>query len=203
MAISRLSASQPRAAASGPALALVRDDCDCVERVPSGDVAAFEQLFVQYYEPLVGFAYVYVKSKAVAEEIVQDVMVRIWERGAAWQVEGSVASYLYRAVRNGVLNHGRAERRARKALTGGELALAGPRWAPHADDRAETAELLDQLRAALDTLPEGCRQVYLLSRQHGLCYREIAGALGISVKGVETQIGRALKRLKERLSDCL
>ncbi len=192
-----------RAADPGFALELVRDERDWVERIRVGDAVAFEELFGRYYEPLVGFAYGYVQSKAVAEEIVQDVMFRVWERRAAWSVDGSVASYLYRAVRNGSLNHGRTERRARRAFEGGGLALSGPRWAPRADDRVETAELVDRLRTTVAALPDGCRQVYLLNRQHGLSYAEIAAVLGISVKGVETQIGRALKRLKEQLADCV
>lgn len=140
------------------------------------------------------------RSRAIAEELVQDVMLELWKRRELLADESSPQAYLFQAMRNRALNHIRHERVARQ----GE---------PHAtrsgvvDSTAHSLVVEDEisvaLRRAVDGLPNRCREVFELSRTHGLRYSEIASVLGISVKTVEAQMGKALRTLREELAPWL
>ncbi|MFL5579389.1 MAG: RNA polymerase sigma-70 factor [Gemmatimonadaceae bacterium] len=166
------------------------------ERLRAGDRAAVEELFRDHYAALVGFADGYVRSGAVAEEIVQDVFLNLWRGRDRLAGEGTLRAYLFQAVRNRALNHLRHARHVARH------AAAAPRddSAPALGDALLVeAELAAAVRAAVDALPERCREVFLLSRGHNLSYVEIARTLEISVKTVETQMGRALKAIRRAL----
>jgi RNA polymerase sigma-70 factor, ECF subfamily len=165
-----------------------------------GEAAAFDAMFREYYAALVQSANTIVRDPGTAEEIVQEVMFRVWQGRQTLPVEESLRGYLYRATRNRALNHVRHERlRARKAPL-----LADPEEAaPSAPGQLAEAELEAALRSALDALPPRCREVFELSRLHHLRYAEIASTLGISVKTVEAQMGKALRLLRERLAPYL
>lgn len=176
------------------------DERALLERIRRGDEAAFETVFRAHYPPLVGLAEGMLRSRAVAEEVVQDVMLELWRRREALPVEESLRGYLFRATRNRALNHLRHSRVERR----GEPHVAGE----GVDRPAAPAVLVEEeidiaLRAAVSDLPDRCREIFELSRVHGLRYAEIAGALGISVKTVEAQMGKALRILRERLAPWL
>jgi RNA polymerase sigma-70 factor (ECF subfamily) len=174
---------------------------DLVARVRAGDASAFETLFRAHYGPLCGFAERYVGSGAVAEELVQDLFTDLWARRAAWAPQTSVRAYLFAAVRNRALN-----RRKRDALERDWTARESTaevhtlHQTPLAADSAmERDELLARLEAAIESLPERCRLVMRLRWREGLGYAEIAHIMGISTKGVENQLARGLKALRELL----
>ncbi|MCA2988988.1 RNA polymerase sigma-70 factor [Gemmatimonas sp.] len=174
---------------------------DCVARVRAGDLEAFEALFRAMHAPLLAFGTRYVGDAARAEELVQDVFFTLWERRAEWIVTGSVPAYLFSAVRSRALNV-----RRRDAVE--------QRWAddeahehvralhpapPRADTMLETMEARARLETAMAALPPRLAQVMLMRWYGGLSYAEIANTLGISVKGVENQLGRGLKALRAAL----
>jgi len=141
-----------------------------------------------------------VRERAVAEEVAQEVMLELWRRRETLQVEQSFRAYLLRSTRNRALNHVRHQRVvAREAAS----AAIDPPTAPSAEDQMLGTELEWAVRAAIDGLPERCRAVFQLSRDHGLKYAEIAVALDISVKTVEKRMGQALAELRERLDEWL
>ena len=173
------------------------DDRELLERIRQGDDAAFDSVFRAHYPPLVGMAEGMVRSRAVAEEIVQDVMLALWRRRDALPIEESLKAYLFRATRNRALNHLRHARVERE----GEPYATGPTMkAPAAPSLLVEEEIDVAVRGAIGELPERCREVFELSRVHGLRYAEIASALGISVKTVEAQMGKALRILRDRLA---
>ncbi|MEP6765124.1 MAG: RNA polymerase sigma-70 factor [Gemmatimonadaceae bacterium] len=169
-------------------------------RVREGDEAAFEQIFRTYYSRLVSFACAKLDSQAVAEEMVQEVLLQIWSRREQWIVEQSLAAYLFRAVRNRVLNARRSIRLevSYAAAASREIEIETPE---SCDDRLRDAEIGAALAHALALLPERPRQVFVLSRRQGLSYAEIAEVLGIAVKTVEMHMGRALAQLRVSLSE--
>jgi RNA polymerase sigma-70 factor (ECF subfamily) len=173
---------------------------ELLERIRHGDEDAFDALFRTHYGSLVGMAEGMLRSRAIAEEVVQDVMLELWRRRQSLQIEESLRAYLFRATRNRALNHlrhGRVERMGEPHAVG---AIAAPATAP----AALVEEEIDiALREAVAVLPDRCREVFELSRVHGLRYSEIAGTLGISVKTVEAQMGKALRTLRERLAPWL
>jgi RNA polymerase sigma-70 factor (ECF subfamily) len=176
------------------------DERELLGRIRQGDEDAFDAIFRAHYPPLVGMAEGMLRSRAVAEEIVQDVMLELWRRRQALPVEESLRAYLFRATRNRALNHLRHRRVERL----GEPHAAGAAVDPPRAPAALVEEEIDAaLREAVADLPDRCREVFELSRVHGLRYAEIAGALGISVKTVEAQMGKALRLLRERLAPWL
>ncbi len=170
------------------------------QRLRDGDSAAFEEIFRRSYAALVGSAERIVRSRAQAEEIVQDVMLELWRRRETLAPHGSPQAYLFQSVRNRALNevrHQRVERRSEPHLS---LELA--RHA-NADSGVVEEEIEAALHDAIVSLPPKCRQVFEMSRVRGLRYAEIAQIMGVSVKAVEAHMGRALRTMRERLAPWL
>ena len=171
-------------------------DRDLVERLREGDEQAFDAIFRSYYPPLVGLAERMLRQRAVAEEIGQEVMLELWKRRESLSFDVSLRAYLFQSVRNRALNQIRHEKVARAAQPyAAQEASVAPR--PHAELVQEEIDVA--LRAGIAELPERCREVFELSRVQGLKYAEIAATMGISVKTVEVQMGKALRLLRERL----
>ncbi len=179
------------------------DDSTWADKLQGGDQAAFEELFRRYYPDLVAFATRLTGAKDVAEEIVQDVFLSMWrhrERGDA--TPDSISAYLFGAVRKtatSYLRHAHVEKRWRDRMGSGEdIAMITP--SPAADSQTRFNEVVVAARVAINELPPRCRQAFLLRRQHGLSYAEIAQVMGIAEKTVEVQIGAALRTLRARLA---
>ena len=173
------------------------DHAQSAERVRHGDRSAFEILFRAYSVPLCAFALRYVKMPEVAEEIVQDIFLKIWVNRENWRPR-NVKSYLYGAVRNKALDH-LAHQKVVQEWKGNayhalETATSTPQHA------LQYEELAAAIHEGIECLPERTRLVFILSRQHGLRYKEIASALGISVKTVEAQMSRAFRLLQTHLT---
>jgi RNA polymerase sigma-70 factor (ECF subfamily) len=169
-----------------------------VERLRSGDREAFEVVFRAYYARLADYANGLVRSRDTAEDVVQEVFVALWTQRDRLTSPDNLVGYLYRSVRNRSLN----QIRHRRMVTDWQARQAAEevRSAPAADREAENAEIVEAVRQAVRTLSPRCREVFELSRDRGLTYPEIAAALGISIKTVETLMGRALKGVRERLA---
>ncbi len=172
-----------------------------VHAIRHGDVGSFEELFSACYAPLCSFAARYVHDGFVAEEIVQGLFCKIWERRERLDDSGSIRAYLYRAVRNEALKHRQRVEPRRQSLEPVTSHYADP--SPDPEDDLSCLEFEKALERVLAELPERRRTVFDLSRTHGLTYREIAEMLGISIKTVETQMSRTLRHLERRLADFL
>ena len=175
-------------------------DSELLERLRRGDTSAFDTIFRTWYGPLVGTAERMLRDRAVAEELVQDVMLELWRRRETLAADGSAQAYLFQATRNRVLNHLRhlrIEQRSEPEIRG----ESSP--SPRADSALVHEELDVAVQKAVQALPDRCREVFELSRVHGLKYAEIAKTLGISVKTVEAQMGKALRHLRYRLAQWL
>lgn len=174
-----------------------RQDKQWAERIQDGDRQAFRALFRRYAEPLCTFAEQYTKSPEIAEELVQDLFLKIWKDRTRWSPTTSVKSYLYAAARNLALDYLKHER---VVETWKQEALRNGRSSPRTPDESlRRKELGQDVREAVDELPERRKYVFKLSRQHGLTYREIATVLDISIKTVETHMRRAFRFLREQL----
>lgn len=174
-------------------------DAELARRMRLGDEKALEAIFRTHYAGLVGFVRRYVKGTEIAEELVQDLFLKIWSRRGSLGEIDSVKTYLYRAARNTALNHLR-RRKLEHEWVEKEQAVVSEDPGHEGDESLSESELATAVRAAVDKLPPRCREVFLLSRDGGLTYGEIATSLGISIKTVETQMGRALKALRASLA---
>jgi RNA polymerase sigma-70 factor, ECF subfamily len=165
------------------------------------DEAAFEQVFKTHFKNLHGYACAMLKDEDEAEEMVQQVFFKLWDRSDRLSLTGSVSPYLYRAVHNECLNYLKHQ----KVKTNHQLHVAHrmKQETESIGGKLMTKELENRYKAALNELPEQCRTIFQLSRFEDLKYREIADRLGISVKTVENQMGKALKVLRLKLAEFL
>lgn len=173
---------------------------DLLERLRQGDEAAFDSIFREWYPSLVRSAESIVRSRAVAEEVVQDVMLELWRRRESLAKDSSPQAYLFQSTRNRALNHIRHERVEQKSEP--EL-IRQTEMSASAHSQLVEEEIEAALKTAVSELPDRCREVFELSRTHGLKYAEIATTLGISVKTVEAQMGKALRTLRVKLAPWL
>ena len=191
--------TKPHATLTAHNMGLVASDMltpELVEQVRAGDRGAFERLFRMWYSRLADYAFRVSGSRDGAEDVVQDVLIAVWHRREAIPDASKLPAYLHRAVRNRALNQIRDLSTADRAAT--ELG-AESREAPHADADVLERELSDAIGSALAELPPRTREIFQLSREQGLTYQQIAETLEISVKTVETLMGRGLRVLREKL----
>lgn len=169
--------------------------------VCTGDEAAFESLFRAYAGPLHAFAYSYVGSQTVAQEIVQDLFARMWERRETLEVPRSVYAYLFSATRNRAISHLRSQR-AEQAFLARALQAEGTRRLPSSAPQEQDLEaqtLEEALDRAVLELPPRCREVFALIRGQQLSHAQVAEVLRISPKTVQIHMGRALALLRQKL----
>lgn len=175
------------------------DDERLFESFQRGDKKAFNTFFLRYYPILCAYATQFVGMND-AEEIIQDMMVGIWERRKEMVVDSSLNGYLFRAVRNKCFNHIEKIRIHEQV----HFIIAGSMQLQFEDpDFYIVEELTQKIEEALGRLPEKYRQAFVMNRIEGKTYNEIASELGISSKTVDYRIQQALKSLRIELRDYL
>lgn len=172
-------------------------DSSATEKIRDGDHDAFAAIFRALYPNLCAAVSRRVGSRETAEELVQEVFLRVWQHRSSLDPTKSITSYLYRAAKNQALNH--IKHREIASRSRDLLVLDLHERQERTGDSAQFEEVASAAAEAIDHLPARCREIFLLSRHAELTYGEIARLLGISVKTVETQMGRALKTLRTRL----
>jgi RNA polymerase sigma-70 factor (ECF subfamily) len=180
-------------------------DQQLIEGIRAGNIEAFEELYRLYYVYLCLIAEHITGNPSDAEEIVSDVFVKMWNNRSVIRIDTSVRGYLIRAVRNTSFNYLEREHPPRK-LSGPLSDLDYKLLAWDSDyplGQLYSEEVRNLLEKGINELPEACREIFLLSRNDNLKYREIAGKLGVSVNTVKTQLKIALSRLKDNLKDYL
>ena len=168
-----------------------------VHRLRSKDKSAFSVVFNDHFNALVNYASKFLDDREDAEEIVQDVFVKFWDKCSELDPESSVKSYLYRSVHNTCLNiikHQKVKDVYRQHVINhmertSEITVEAP----------DPDKIRSEIISEIDKLPPRCSEIFKLSRLEGLKYQEIADHLEISVKTVEVQMGKALRILREKL----
>lgn len=169
--------------------------------VAEGDHRAFNELFTSYYHTLCTYALRVVKYPEIAEEVVADVFVKLWKNRGRIEVHASFSAYIYRAVRNQALDYLKMHlHRVREQESLENVAWQSVCADYHSpEEELVFNELYEEVEQQVNELPKQCQLIFRLSREEGLRYREIADQLNISIKTVETQMGRALKVLRNRV----
>jgi len=171
-------------------------DEELVVQLRQGDERAFAAVFTRYHVELFRLALRYVRLPALAEDIVQDVLLYLWERRRELVITTSLKSYLLAAVKHRALDYLKSQyaRQVYESDLPEDLPAAA-----RADAPLQEKQLVAAIQQAIAALPEKCRLIYTLSRSAELSYQEIASQLGLSVKTVEAQMGIALRKLRGRL----
>ncbi|MBO9729741.1 MAG: RNA polymerase sigma-70 factor [Chitinophaga sp.] len=155
---------------------------------------AFADIYERYWQPLLAIAYAHSRNKTVAEEIVQEVFISLWNRRKDLHID-NISAYLATAVRLSVFKqYVRQKRRTEIAVQAADPAVAI--WE---EEKIHTRFLQQQINGIVETLPEKCRLVFKLSRTDGLTIPEIASRIGISRKTAEAHLTKALKELRLKL----
>lgn len=165
-------------------LAAIRDD----------DYAAYNKLFVRYYNRLCCYVYRALENKEDTEDVVQELFLTLWSSRRKIVTGENVSGYLYTMARNQALNHIRKQTNHETTQENREEQL------PYYEENAlETEEFRIALYGCINRLPDRCREVLLLHRVKGMKQKEIADKLSISVKTIKNQIWASLQRLKRCL----
>lgn len=153
--------------------------------------ADFGALFDLHYEELCRVVFPIIQDESVAEDIVQDVFVKLWERRAEVSVSTSFKGYLYKSVIYKSFDHLRKVKNASKLAN--ELKLFGVKYSNNADERIRENEVKVAIARGMSLMSDHMKIIFQLSRFSGLKNREIAEELNISIKTVESNMGKALK----------
>lgn len=169
------------------------------ESLQRGNKRAFDAFFLRYYPVLCAYASQFV-GMTDAEEIIQDMMVGIWEHRKDIVVGSSLNGYLFRAVKNRCINHLHKIRLHEQVHS-----FIASNWQSQFEDPDFyiVEELTGKIEEALAKLPETYREAFVLNRIDGKTYQEIAAALGVSAKTIDYRIQQALKILRVELRDYL
>ncbi len=162
-------------------------------KIQEKDVATFERYYKVQYKSFFLMACKYLKDSAQAAEIVNDVFMKIWEDGVTIRVDSSLKSYIYKAIINRCIN----VLNKNKRILSYQTDLNNLQDESYELRQIEENELMIKLYAAIEQLPDKCRQVFEMSRFEELKQQEIAEKLGISIKTVKNHITIALKQLSK------
>lgn len=188
------------------------DDEELLRRFNAGDAAAFEVLLQRYRRPLYNFIFRSVRDREQAEDLLQDVFLRVVQRSAEFKGESKFGTWLYTIARNLCIDTSRKMvfRRHRSldapARAGGEE--DGPAMVdrvssggPGVDRDAISGRLQNEIAAAVEALPDEQREVFLMREVSNLPFKEIAAIVGVPENTVKSRMRYALERLQEALSE--
>lgn len=175
-------------------------DAEILAGLRRGETSAFDAIFRDWYSRLVLIADRIVGERQVAEDLAQEVFLELWRRRETLALETTVHAYLLQSVRNRSLNHLRHVQVRRRSVP--DVVEMSGNSTP-ADAETVAGELAVAIEKAMQSLTPRCREVFQLSREKGLKYAEIATQLGVSVKAVEAQMGKALRTMREQLAPWL
>jgi RNA polymerase sigma factor (sigma-70 family) len=176
-------------------------DSELLPLLSKGDEKAFTEIYNRYWEKLLFIGSIKLRSLAVAEELVQDIFLDLWNRRAELNITGSLENYLAVSMKYKVINAQVRLMRTRKHLN-----EAGPATHLHRNTTEEWVqfqELQQRLSALVSKLPERCRLTYELKNDVGLSQKQIADKLNISEKAVEANLARAMKALRSAINQLL
>lgn len=160
------------------------------------DIATFRKYYDLYYDQLCHFLNFYTQDITIIEDVLQEVYLKLWENRDEIEIQ-YIKTYLFHAAKNRVLNHLRDEQNRHYLL---ENWFNQQKQEKQGKECYDIEQFTTLLYKAIDQLPEKCREIFILSRQEKLTYKQIAEKLNISVKTVEAQMGIALKRIRETLA---
>lgn len=160
---------------------------------------AYNVLFKRYYRPLYGYALKNVKEHTVAEELCMDVMLGLWKKKGALEIENDLKAYLYRSIKNAIYNHYRKKILSTVPLE--QVTEQASPVSPPADHELQHRELENMYQQKLNKLSPQRRKVYQLSREENMSYAEIAKDMDLSVNTVENYMVASLHFFRQQLKE--
>ena len=162
---------------------------------PTGE-AAFEQLFKMHFRGLHAYAITILKDEAMAEEIVQNVFFKVWEKRQLLEIETSPKAYLYKAVYHDCLNY--IKHKKVKSAHAMHVVRQSSEQVENASGKVLMGELKERIHTAMNELPEQCRTIFQMSRFEGLKYQEIADEMGLVGKNSGKPDGQSVEIIADQ-----
>ena len=176
-----------------------KNNNDLLQRLKNNDKSALKVIFQEHYPIVYRAIYRIVSDLGIAEDLAQDVFMRLWEKRHKIDIQGAIGAYIRRMAVNEALGYLRKNKKYKieeVADYHSPLTISG-------EDTYLDKELQAEVNKAIETLPPRCKAVFMLSRFEELSYKEISQKLEISPKTVENQISKALKTLRKALKGYL
>ena len=174
----------------------LQTDLQLILRIKNDDEQALKILFDKYFSALVQFSFRITHQKTIAEEVVADVFIELWKRRAYLDITHQVKAYLFMMVKNTSLNVGRNQK-PHISLSDAPDEFSAFSLSP--EEKFISDENLEDIGQLINVLSPSVRTVFLLNREEGFTYAEIAVILKLSVKTVESHMGKALKLMREAI----
>jgi RNA polymerase sigma-70 factor (ECF subfamily) len=178
-------------------------DTDLISRAAGGDPSAFQALVERHRSMVYRVAYQFAGNHHDAEDIAQEVFIKVYRSLDSFRQDAQVTSWMYRIVMNACIDHRRRQRPAIAAPFGEEAEqrmLNTPEDTPGPEDRAYAGELGQVLESEIGRLPNGQRIVFVMRHHQGMKLCEIAEALGLAEGTVKRQLHAAVHRLRQALT---
>lgn len=171
-----------------------------IGQIKLGDDAAFEELFFLTQPYIYRFLFRFNGNHEIAEDLTQETFIKFWQSRDKIDTSLSPVAYLYRIARNLSLNYSRDVKQTESFENKTDLLLA---FFKNPEKDYENSCLIDDFQKAIISLPNRCREIFILSRYHDMSYSEIADTLEIALQTVKNQMNKAIAILRKRLSDYL
>ena len=185
------------------------DDAQVMLRVKDGDDAGFEYLVTKFRRPMMAFMYRMAHNTSVAEELVQEVFLRVYRSRQTYNAEAKFSTWLYRIATNLAVNHARDTKYERPEMTvnldepdeetGSTIDL--PDHSMTAEQAILRHERMAAIRQHVQNLPERQRMAVLMHKYQGMDYRQIGEVLKLSESATKSLLFRAYEKLREKLKD--
>jgi RNA polymerase sigma-70 factor (family 1) len=173
-------------------------DEQLLELLKTDDEKAFETLYSRFWKPLYFSAFQILGDRDICKDIIQELFVDIWQRREYLEIKTSLKGYLFTAVKYRVFKE---IRNSSNNELFEDLDVKVSSWT--GDSKMLISEIEKIVNLTVSSLPEGCKQVYTLSRDHDLTHAEIGLQLGISTKTVANQLTKALRQIRNSLGQLL
>lgn len=173
----------------------IPDEKELLEKINRGDQGGLKGLFDLYYKPLCVFALNFIDSYEEAEDLIQDLFVKFWERSEDTEFQGSLRSYLFTSVRHNCIKLAKSKKRYQFDDIEYYEDLLEDKYTPGALEEEK-----ERLYAEIEKLPEQCRRVFEAVILKDMKYKDAAEHLDLSVNTVKTHLARAMKQLRSSLN---
>ncbi len=179
---------------------LKMDEQILLSKLKAGDVSAYEYLFEEYYDWLCNYIFQLGGNRSLSKDVVQEVILKLWEKRKQLAIKGSLKAYLFKACHNQFLMHIRKEKNRADLLDKVRWETIYDSYFEQKEEDSPMKSVMDKLEELIEKLPPKCKEIFIMNKLERRKYREIAEDMGISVKTVENQMSKALRIIRENAS---
>tara|TARA_R110000751_G_scaffold70813_1_gene143445 strand:- start:1362 stop:1967 length:606 start_codon:yes stop_codon:yes gene_type:complete len=179
---------------------IIYDEDVMLDKIREGDKQIYRLLFENYYKVLILYATSLTKNEPKAEDLVQNVFIKLWTKRDTLEIRSSIKSYLYKSVYNLFINDYRKELRNENVLD--KIHYEVLQQSIEEEEHSIKSKL-DWVNKEIDSLPPKSKEIFVMNKRRGLTYKEISKILDISENTVESHISRALKRIRQNIPKSL